>query len=278
MSVACCGAIVELPPSEFDVAVYKSSPAGIAAAVSAAQRGKRRIALIEPLGMIGGMGVAGGLALHDQQMSNLTMITGLAKVWAQLNAEYYYGTNTSGRIVNHPEIFVGERSFYKMIQDAKSIKLFMNCRLINVNMDTHNSKAIKSLDLLCGNSRTLDGGLKQPVKRTVEAAVYIDASYDGDIMVGTRSIDYVSGREAAETYNETLAGVQELREPLESFNGLKVLGTVSDINNTLIPYVFFQNVTALPKAGTADDKLMSFQHRAVRSFHYFIFLFTLSSK
>ena len=84
---------------------------------------------------------------------------------------------THSRIVNHPEIFVGER-FYKMIQDAKSIKLFMNCRLINVNMDTHNSKAIKSLDLLCG-PRTLDGGLKQPVKRTVEAAVYIDASYDG---------------------------------------------------------------------------------------------------
>ena len=57
--------------------------------------------------MIGGMGVAGGLALHDQQMANLTMITGLAKAWAQLNAEYYYGTNSSNKIVNHPEMFVG---------------------------------------------------------------------------------------------------------------------------------------------------------------------------
>ena len=61
--------------------------------------------------------------------------------------------------------------------------------------------------------------------------------------------------------------MQELGEPLESFNGLKVLATASETNNTLIPYVFFQNVTALPKTGTADDKLMSFQHRAVRCFH-----------
>ena len=60
--MASCGAIAKLHHSEFDVVVYKSSPAGIAAAVSAAQKGKRRVALIEPLGMIGGMGVAGGLA------------------------------------------------------------------------------------------------------------------------------------------------------------------------------------------------------------------------
>ena len=45
--VVRCGAIAELPTSEFDVVVYKSSPAGIAAAVSAAQKGKRRVALIE---------------------------------------------------------------------------------------------------------------------------------------------------------------------------------------------------------------------------------------
>ena len=78
------------------------------------------VALIEPLGMIGGMGAAGGLALHDQQMANLTMITGLARRWASYNSEYY---NTSV-LVNHPDMYVAEASFQRMIQEAKSIELF----------------------------------------------------------------------------------------------------------------------------------------------------------
>ena len=151
----------------------------------------------------------------------------------------------------------------------------MNCRLVDVSMDKLQPESIHSLDVLCDESGASDGRMKLPVKRKIKAALYIDASYDGDVMVGTRSIEYVAGREGTAVYNESLAGVQELGEPLESFHGLKVLATASDTNNTLIPYVFFQNVTSLPKPGTADDKLMAFQHRAVSFVSSVCFLISL---
>ena len=49
---------------DYDVVVYGSTPAGISGATAAAQLGAR-VALFEPLPMIGGMGAAGNLALHD---------------------------------------------------------------------------------------------------------------------------------------------------------------------------------------------------------------------
>ena len=48
----------------YDVVVYGSSPAGIAAATLAGLQGLH-VALYEPLKMIGGMGAAGNLALND---------------------------------------------------------------------------------------------------------------------------------------------------------------------------------------------------------------------
>ena len=254
---------------DFDVIVYKSSPAGITAAISSANNGKTRVALIEPLAMIGGMGAAGGLGLHDQQMSNLTMITGLAKKWATLNSQYYYKNNYTNILVNHPEMFVAEKNFKYMINKAKSITLMTRCRLSKVNMD---GSTIQSIDVYCNkesyvydyNNNSIPHRVIENVVKTLSAKVFIDASYDGDVMVGTKTIEYAYGRESTSVYNESLAGVQEVGEYLESFiaQGLNISATVSDTNKSLIKYVSFQNITSIPKSGSGDKKLMSFQHRA----------------
>jgi ribulose 1,5-bisphosphate synthetase/thiazole synthase len=69
--------------TDYDVVVYGSTPAGIAAATAAARLGMR-VALYEPLPMIGGMGAAGNLALHDGGAGS-----GLALEFCMLNAAYY---------------------------------------------------------------------------------------------------------------------------------------------------------------------------------------------
>ena len=71
---------------DYDVVVYGSTPAGIAAATAAGTLGMR-VALYEPLKMIGGMGAAGNLALHDGSAS--TKLSGLALKFAMTNAQYY---------------------------------------------------------------------------------------------------------------------------------------------------------------------------------------------
>ena len=60
-------AVASADPVDFDVVVYGSSPAGIAASVVAGLQGLK-VALFEPLPMIGGMGAAGNLALNDGGM------------------------------------------------------------------------------------------------------------------------------------------------------------------------------------------------------------------
>lgn len=73
-AVAAVASVASAAP--YDVVVYGSTPGGIAAAIAASDGGRLRVALVEPLTALGGMGAAGGIALNDQQLSNLTMITG----------------------------------------------------------------------------------------------------------------------------------------------------------------------------------------------------------
>ena len=81
-------------PPTWDVVVYGSSPAGIAAATAAGMLGLKT-ALYEPLPMIGGMGAAGFLGLHD---GGFGAITGLAYNYTLLNGEYYNKTHSAQQV------------------------------------------------------------------------------------------------------------------------------------------------------------------------------------
>jgi hypothetical protein len=154
--------------NDFDVVVYGSSPAGIAAATAAGVLGLK-VALYEPLPMIGGMGAAGNLALNDG--GNNAEHTGLALNFTRANAQWYceHGIESvcsDTAQVSHPESFVSEASFRKMLGVAgigpESIKT--DCRVLSVTTGGTPSK-ITSIKLLCE-------------KEPITATVFIDASYD----------------------------------------------------------------------------------------------------
>jgi len=62
--------------------------------------------------MIGGMGAAGNLALNDG--GNFAEHTGLAANFTEMNARYY---GVPGRVA-HPESFVANDTFFKMLHGA----------------------------------------------------------------------------------------------------------------------------------------------------------------
>mgnify|MGYP000875904871 CR=1 FL=1 len=228
--------------NDYDLIVYGSSPAGIAAAVAAGQLGLA-VALYEPLPMIGGMGAAGNLALNDGGMN--AERTGLAKKFSLMNGKHYYnGTTTTSqsREVPHPESFVANATFYEMLEEANVKEIHLDCRLLAVNTTTG---TVRSVTVSC-------------LPNSVTAVVFIDASYDGDLMVQTGVIDYTSGRESVAQYNESLAGA---RAP--GWSGVAGPHGVSPFqshnNVTLLKYV--DNLTTLAAPGSADDRLMAFQHR-----------------
>lgn len=223
---------------DYDVVVYGSSPAGVAAATAAATLGLR-VALYEPLGMLGGMGAAGNLALNDGGQG--AERTGLAKVFSLLNGKAY-GLDTE---VCHPESFVAEKSFYAMLSNASVAKVAVDCRLLSASTAPGPggpSSRVGSISVLC-----------EPLP--ISATVFIDASYDGEVMVAAGNVAYTAGREAIATYNESLAGAR-----VPGWTGVR--GPHVDAlrpDGSLLKYV--SNLSDLAPAGSADDALMAFQHR-----------------
>ncbi len=221
---------------DFDVVVYGSTPGGIAAATAAGRLGMS-VGLYEPLPMIGGMGAAGALGLHD----GAGIGEGLALEWQMLNAKAY---NVKTPILQ-PESFVGEASFRTMLANASVTTIKVNCPVTAAT-------TAKGAD---GVSRVATISMACEPK-PVSATVFIDASYDGDVMVAAGDIDYTAGREANTTYNESYAGA---RVPgWVGVSGPRNISAVRD-DGTLLKYV--QNLTDLAPPGTADDALMAFQHR-----------------
>ena len=103
---------------DFDAVVYGSTPGRIAAATAAGRLGMS-VGLYEPLPMIGGMGAAGALGLHD----GAGIGEGLALEWQMLNAKAY---NVKTPMLQ-PESFVGEASFRTMLANASVTTIKVNC-------------------------------------------------------------------------------------------------------------------------------------------------------
>jgi len=237
MIALVCLSSVTMAAVDFDVVVYGSTPAGVAAATAAGFLGMK-VALFEPLKMIGGMGAAGNLALNDG--GNGALHTGLALNFTTMNAEWY---GVSGQ-VSHPESFVANDTFYKMLAKANVDTIKLDCRLLSAKTDKSTGVSkVQSINVFCEED-------------PITATVFIDASYDGEIMVAAGDIDYTAGREAISKYNESYAGARTPGwsgvAPPKGVNALKDDGTI-------LKYV--ANISQLTPPGEADDALMAFQHR-----------------
>ena len=182
------------------------------------------------------MGAAGNLALNDGGLD--AERTGLARTFSLLNGKHYYPTRP--KQVPHPESFVANASFYTMLTEANVQHIQLNCHLVSAQ-STHS--AIHSITLSC-----------QPTL-PITATVFIDASYDGEIVVAA-NIEHTSGRESTLQYNESLAGAH-----IPSWNGVSGPHHIQGTTNAgkLLKYV--DNITTLAAPGGSDASLMAFQHR-----------------
>jgi hypothetical protein len=202
-----------------------------------------RVALFEPLGMIGGMGAAGALGLHDEGgiHGGGRGGGGLATVWQMLNGKAYNVTKP----VQQPESFVAEASFRTMLRNASVGVIKTDCHVIAAATakGTDGASRIASISLSC-----------EP--KPITAVVFIDASYDGDVMTAAGDIEYTAGRESTAQYDESLAGA--MAPGWVGVGGPRNISATKP-DGSLLKYV--QNITELGPPGSADDALMAFQHR-----------------
>jgi hypothetical protein len=171
----------------YDVVVYGGTPGGVIAAVAAAREGAD-VLLLEQKKHVGGLNTS-GLVNDETQHMQFWPITGLAREFYDRLTRAYNLKLPPDQWVHQFDSSVAQKVFDQMLAEAK----------IPVRYTQRVERAIKDGPRI-QKLVMLDGG-------TVAGKVFIDATYEGDLMARS-GVRYTWGREARAEYGEPLAGVQ----------------------------------------------------------------------
>lgn len=215
----------------FDVIVHGATAGGVTSAVAAAREGARA-AILEPGRHVGGM-ASGGLGWTDR--SENPVIGGLAREFSD-RVDAHYGVG-AGEILG-PEPHVAEAIFRRMLEDA-GVEVVFETRLREVVRD---GPSIASIVTARGE--------------TFGAKVFIDATYEGDLMA-MAGVSYTVGRESRCLYGESWAGRQPVRPDQHQFT-VPVSPYVDGDNGLLLPLMHDRPIVA---EGEGDGGVQSYCYR-----------------
>jgi len=181
-----------------DVVIYDATPAGIAAAMEAADN-DYDVLMVEHTGRIGGL-VTNGLSHTD--FRTFEGLTGTFLEFTRRVEAYYrkkYGENSEQVEMclrgTHAEPKVNLNIFRRMVDERERISTVKNHYLTGV--ETSSDRGKRTID-----SATFTGPDGERLR--AKARLFIDASYEGDLMARA-DVPYRVGQEAEDEYNESLA-------------------------------------------------------------------------
>ncbi len=181
-----------------DVLVYGGTPGGVVAAVTAARAGAR-VVLLEPTRHLGGM-MSSGLSWTD--IHTKATLGGYAKEFFD-RVQALEGSSAA-RYTFQPH--TAEAAFRAMLQST-TVDVRYGERIRDRGRAMVDGTRITAITSASG--------------RQYQAAVFIDASYEGDLLAHA-GVTYRVGREAIATYDESLAGVREAKVVVSSVGDIDV--------------------------------------------------------
>ena len=176
---------------DYDVVVYGGTPGGIMASIAAAREGAS-VVLLEQTKHIGGLSTS-GLNRDEGEHMDRSTLGGLSD---KFTAEAAIRSGTTVDTGSEPRIWqshIAENVFLDMLGEY-NISVVFEQLLDGVDKTGNTISSIQ-----------VQGG------RSYKAKVYIDATYEGDLMAKA-GVSYTMGREALSTYNESKAGVRYMDE------------------------------------------------------------------
>ncbi len=239
---------------EYDVVVYGGTSAGVVAAVQAARMGHTAV-LIAPRGHLGGMS-SSGLGWTDT--GNKSVIGGLSREFYR-RIKKHYDNPASWRYENRDdyryyrpeddamwtfEPHVAERIFDEMVREA-GVPVLRGERLQRPGGVVKRGTVIESLRLESG--------------REVSGRMFIDCSYEGDLMAEA-GVTYTVGRESNRVYGETINGVATRL----NYHNHRFIVRVSpfvrpdDPSSGLLPGI---DPTGPGKEGEGDHRVQAYNYR-----------------
>jgi hypothetical protein len=219
-----------------DVVVFGATAAGVAAAVGAAEAGATTV-LVGPDRHVGGM-VSGGLGWTD--VGDASVLGGFARRFYGAVASHY-GAPLWG--VKGPEPHVAER--------------LLECELDRAGVDVRLGEPLVRVEASGGRIARL-----HTAAGAHDAAVFVDAGYEGDVMAGA-GVPYAVGRESRELYGERWAGRQPAWRP--GRHNFPVLISPFADDGSLLPHVREPELDArgwpAERLGEGDGGLQAYGYR-----------------
>jgi hypothetical protein len=240
---------------EYDIVVYGGTSGGVAAAVQAARLG-RSVLLIEPGKHLGGMS-SGGLGATD--IGNKRAIGGLSREFYRRIKKHYdqpanwkYEKRADFRGGGHDpaddaawtfEPHVAEKVFQDLVREHHVPVLFGE----RLDLKEGVRKAGRRITAI-----TMESG------RTCRGRIFIDATYEGDLMAGA-GVSYHVGREANSVHGETLNGVQVKNATHHQFiKRVDPYVRLGDASSGLLPHV---HAGPPGRDGAGDRRVQAYNFR-----------------
>ncbi|MDR3404641.1 MAG: FAD-dependent oxidoreductase [Chthoniobacter sp.] len=203
--------------TECDVIVYGATPSGCCAAIAAAREGASVI-LLEPTDHIGGVNT-GGLCFSDSNQTVRSTVLGLFEEWhsrvekdyRQHDVELPYKVSEKDNRAWTYEPHVAMRVTKAMLDEAGVPVL-----------PRHGLKSVDKEGARIRGIVTSDGEFR--------AKVYVDASYEGDLLAAA-GVSWTIGRESRAEFGESLAGRQYPKAKM-AISGLDAAGKMLPLITT----------------------------------------------
>ena len=216
----------------YDICVYGGTASGVMAAVTAVKQG-RTVVIVEPSRWLGGM-TGGGLSHVD---------------WGREKA--VGGTALSILSKNYDD--AKYREVFSQLVKKYRIRVIYEHRVSEVQKE---GASIRSITLDHAPPDAMGCPVAAPKKSnamTIIAQVFIDCSYEGDLMARA-GVSYTWGRESRDEYGESLAGVR----PNLAVYDIDPYVTPGDSKSGLLPFI--QGMKPQPE-GSADGLTMGYGFR-----------------
>lgn len=258
VSVTFAALAAETTTDRAQVVVYGDTSGGVAAAVQAARMGKETV-LISPVGHLGGM-TSSGLGWTD--IGRSAILGGIAR-------EFYhrvylsYQDESAWKWEKRAE-FKNEGQGAPALDDKTQLAMTFEPHVAEAVFDGLLEEA--GVRVVAGRLDLKNGSVKDGRRITalrlesgelIEGDIFIDASYEGDLLPAA-GVSFRVGREANSEFSETGNGNTGPRHTHQMPDGVDPYVAAGDATSGLLPGV---NASIGGPLGSADERLQSYCYR-----------------
>lgn len=253
-----CSTVDRVQHHQADIVVYGDASGGVVAAVAAKQQGKDVI-LVSQYGHLGGL-TSSGLGWTD--LGNIKILGGLSREFYHRLYKHY---QDDAAWVHQPrDKFPNKAQGTASFDDEAKVASVFEPKVAEQVFDDMVKEA--GVTVIYGRL-DLDGGVVKDGNRiteikledgtTISGKMFIDASYEGDLMPGA-GVSYVMGREANSAFHEKGNGNTGVAKKNQLPNGIDPYVIKGDPSSGLLPYV---NQDLGGAKGDGDHRFQAYCYR-----------------